>query len=470
MADTNAQLTELLKALDAPQHRIGVLNRYYRGDQSLSFMAPEVAKALGDRFPRLTVNYVRLAVNSIAERLRVTGFEGGNVWEDVWLANDLDQRSALVHREALLTGAGYVSVWSNPDGSPRVAVESCRQVVTQVDPGSRETVAAVKRWTDSARGQTHAVLYLPDRVERYVADQSGAAGPALRLIETLDNPLGQVPIVAFRNSDLPLDDGVSEVADLRCLVDALSKLTADLMVASEYGARPRRYVTGFGPEEREKRDPATGAVVVDPGTGEPVMEVVNPFPETDRMMLVEPADAKVGQLAGASLDGYRNAVDVILSEIAAVSCLPPHYLGVLHSNPTSADALRASEAGLTAKASAKQSAFGQSWEQVMRLAVGVRDRVDPATVRIRARWNDPATRSVAQEADAAQKLYAAQLLSRKGTLRRMGLSEDEIAEELQETFDEMQSEATAKSDPALFRYLQEMNNGGALKAPGNEAA
>lgn len=466
MADKNAQLTELLKALEAPQHQISVLNRYYRGDQSLSFMAPEVAKALGNRFPQLTVNYVRLAVNSIAERLRVTGFTGGDVWP-IWLDNDLDQRSALVHREALLTGTGYVSVWSNPDGSPRVAVESSRQVATQVDPGSRETVAAVKRWTDSAKAQTHAVLYLPDRIERYYANQSGAAGPALTLVETLDNPLGQVPIVAFRNSDLPLDDGVSEVADLRCLVDALSKLTADLLVASEFGARPRRWATGIDLIEVPKLD-ADGNPVLD-GDGQPVMETVNPFPETDRMMVADGEQAKFGQLPGASLDGYRNAVDVILSEIAAVSCLPPHYLGVLHANPTSADALRASEAGLTAKAAAKQSAFGQSWEQVMRLAVGVRDRVAPATVEVRARWNDPATRSVAQEADAATKYYSAKLLSREGTLRRMGLSEDEIAKEMAATFDEMQSEATAKADPALYRYLQEMNRGGAFNGQENEA-
>src|SRR4051812_12935633 len=130
MTSQNPQLNELLKALDAPQNAIVRLNSYYRGDRALSFMAPEIQSALGDRFPRLAVNYTRLAINSIAERLRLTGFSGADGWP-VWLDNDLDQRSALVHREALLTGTGYVSVWSNPDGSPRVAVESCREVVTR---------------------------------------------------------------------------------------------------------------------------------------------------------------------------------------------------------------------------------------------------------------------------------------------------------------------------------------------------
>lgn len=463
MSSQNPQLKELLRALDVPQSAILRLNSYYRGDRALSFMAPEVQSALGDRFPRLAVNYIRLAINSVAERLRLTGFSGADVWQTVWLANDLDQRSALVHREALLTGTGYVSVWSNPDGSPRVAVESCREVVTRIDPGSRETVAAVKRWADPVKKETHAVLYLPDRIERYRAAQDGAAASALTLVETLDNPLGQVPIVAFRNSDLPLDDGVSEVADLTCLVDALSKLTADLLVSSEYGARPRRWATGIDLVEVLKLD-RDGNPVLD-GDGNPVMETVNPFPETDRMMIADGEQAKFGQLPGASLEGYRNAVDVILSEIAAISCLPPHYLGVLHANPSSADALRASEAGLTAKASAKQSAFGQSWEAVMRLAVGIRDGVDPADVDVRARWNDPATRSVAQEADAAQKLYAAKLLSREGTLRRLGLPEDEIAKEMAATFDEMQSAAVAKRDPMTDKYVAHLIDKGDLTLP-----
>lgn len=435
----SSQLIEALQALDAPQHRYAGLDRYYRGDQALTFMAPEVQKALGNRFPRLTVNYVRLAVNAVAERLRVQGFDGADVWP-LWLANNLDQRSALVHREALLYGAGYVSVWSNPDGSPRIRVESARAVVTLTDPGSGDTVAACKRYR--TKTTTEAFLYLPDRVEHWRANQAGAAGAAMNLVETLDNPLGRVPVVAFRNADLPLDEGVSEVADLRCLVDALSKLTADLMVSSEYGARPRRYVTGFAPEEQPRLDD-DGNPVLD-NDGEPVMDVGSPFPETDRMMIVEPSDAKVGQLPGADLTGYRTAVDVVLSEIAAVSCLPPHYLGILSTaNPTSADALRASEAGLTAKADGKQALYGQSWETVMQLAAGVVGGVDPAEVDVRVRWCDPATRSIAQEADAVLKLVQAGILSKSGALRKLGYSEDEIARERADT----ESDAEAAANP-----------------------
>ena len=115
------------------------------------------------------------------------------------------------------------------------------------------------------------------------------------------------------------------------------------------------------------------------------------------MAVSESEQAKFGQLQAADLAGYEASVRVILSQIAAVSCLPQHYLGVMHDNPASADALRASEASLTARAEARQQTFGRAWEQVARLMIAVRDGRDPDMIDdIRVQWADAATRSVAQ--------------------------------------------------------------------------
>ena len=59
-------------------------------------------------------------------------------------------------------------------------------------------------------------------------------------MESIPNPLGMVPVVEFRNGDRLLDDGVSEIADLVPLVDGLNKSLADMLVTSEYAARPCR--------------------------------------------------------------------------------------------------------------------------------------------------------------------------------------------------------------------------------------
>ena len=407
----NLTLNALLQALDAPTARIAELDRYYAGDQALAYLAPEAAKALGNRMARIATNIPRLAVGALGERLRVIGFARSGqpdpqLWDD-WIRNDLDQTSTVAHREALTLGSAYVIVWADETGAPRVTVESARQVSVIRDPGTRRITAALKKWETATT--TEAVLYEADTITRLRANHVGAATfGQFHTVEVLENPLGIPPVVALRNADRLLDDGVSEMTDLIPLVDALNKLLADLMVSSEFYARPRRWATGLELAEDEEGNP------------------VNPIAEDYRMMISESPDTKFGQLAAADLSSYEASVRVILGQIMAVSGLPAHYIGILTDAPTSADAMRAAEASLSARASARQAQFGRAWEDVARLMVAVRTGQDPLSLDVRVHWADTTTRSVAQEADAAVKLYSAGLLPASTTLARLGYSDDEI--------------------------------------------
>uniref|UniRef100_A0A5Q5BL24 Phage portal protein n=2 Tax=unclassified Mycobacterium TaxID=2642494 RepID=A0A5Q5BL24_MYCSS len=413
----NDLLQKLLQKLDEPIARYSDLERYYTGTQPLAFLSPEAKEALGTRFGRMASNLPRLAVTSLTERLRVTGFTGADVWDD-WLRNDMDQESATAHREALLLGSSYVIVWADRFGRPLVTVESAKQMACVRDPGTRRITAAVKRWeTDTT---TEAVLYGPEEIVRYRANQTGATVDGFKAVESIANPLGVVPVVRLLNSDRILDEGVSEIEDLKPLCDGLAKVLTDMMVSSEYVGRPRRTATGIELVEEPVLD-ANGNP-----TGETV--AVNPFPEGNRMMVSENHEAKFGQLDAADLGGYEAAVRVLLGQVMAVSALPAHYVGQLSDTPASADALRAAEASLTARAEARQQQFGRSWEDVARLVVAVRDGVDPLGVDVRVKWADASTRSVAAEADAVTKLFAAGLLPASYALQRLGYSDDEILE------------------------------------------
>ena len=419
-------LNDLLQRLDAPAARYADLDRYYTGTQPLAFLSPEAKQALGNRFGVMASNIPRLSVTALAERLRITGFSGdSDLWAD-WIRNDLDQTSGVAHREALLLGDSYVIVWADQYGRPRVTVESAKQVAVLTDPGSREVYAGIKRWEDPNLNVTHAVMYLRDRIVMLRADQRGAVATGFKQVDEVANPLGVVPVVNLRNTDRIIGDwGSSEVDDLKPLVDALNKSLADMMVTSEYIGRPRRWATGIELTEEPVLD-ENGDPVLD--GGEPVLTEVNPIPEGHRAMISENPDAKFGQLAAADLAGYEASVRVILGQVMAVSTLPAHYVGVFSDNPASADALRAAEASLTARAEARQQTFGRSWEQVARLMVAIRDGRDPGLVDgIRVHWADAATRSVAQEADAVVKLYQAGLLPQSYALAKLGYSEDEIA-------------------------------------------
>ena len=414
------QLQRMLQTLDAGAARRTSLENYYAGTQPLAFLTADARTAIGSRFSRMASNIPRVAVAALAERLRVTGLTvdgrpAPQLWAD-WLANDLDQCSGVVHREALVLGECFVVVWADAAGDPLVSIESAHQVAVERDPATRQVVAAVKRWTTGTPDQptgTAIVLYTPDQIVRMHSASVGAT-TGFVTTEVLANPFGQVPVVPFAASDRILGDPVSELDDLLPLVDAQNKVLLDMMVSSEYVGRPRRWATGVEPKEEVDEDGRT--------------REVNPFPEANRMMLSEDPAAKFGQLDAGDLAGYQGAVSVLQAQLSAVSGLPPHYLGVHGDQPASADALRASEASLTARAEARQRTFGRSWEQVARLMVAVRTGQDPATVRARVSWADPATRSVAQEADAAVKLVQAGVLPREYALRKLGYSDAEITE------------------------------------------
>lgn len=395
-------VSDLAHDLDGRQANIAADQRYLDGTQPLAFLSSTARDAT--RLGRMASNIPAVQVNAIAERLRVTGLVGGD--RSDFVRNDLDVVLPVAFREALGVGSAYAIVWdSTGTRRPTCSVESAEQVVVRRDPASREIVSALKRV--SIGTMTRAWLYLPDAVIPFTADGENALD-GWREAKAIRNPLGVVPVVEFRNATRLLGPGVSEIEDLKPLVDALNKLLADLMVGSEFYARPRRFATG-----------------VEMGTdddGQPV----NPFPEGDRMMISEAVEARFGSLPAADLGAYEAAVRVILGQVMAVSALPAHYLGALTGQAPGADGLRAAEAALTARAEAKQGLFGRPVEQVGRLMQAIRTDADPANLEVKVQWADAATRSIAQEADAVVKLHEAGLLPADYALARLGYDADEV--------------------------------------------
>ncbi|MCX2716082.1 phage portal protein [Mycolicibacterium sp. J2] len=404
--------------------RYSTLDNYWYGTQPLAFIAPEQRKLLGNRLGRLVSNIPRLTVLSIAERLRVQAFDGVDISAE-WEANDMPQHCGTLFREALLLGAGYVLVSTAPDGSPRLTVESARQVSVERDPASRVVTGALKRWETLTT--TEATLFLPDRIVRFSADRKGARADSLRVVDEYANPLGVVPMVPVVNSDRLLDTaGCSEVWDLLPLVDAANKLLVDLMCTSEATGLPRRYATGLQLKDIAVVDDR-GEPVLD-GNGRPITKPGSPISDDRYKMAVAASpDTKFDQWDAADMSGYESAMRIVMSHIGAISALPPAYLAAWDAQPTSADAVRAQESSLVARVESKQLIFGPALEQVAALVVAVRDGVDPASVAARITWGDPASRSTAQEADAAVKLYQANVLSRAEVLRTLGYSDDQIA-------------------------------------------
>ncbi|WP_170981245.1 phage portal protein [Mycolicibacterium sp. CR10] len=407
-------LADLLHELDSVQGSHAYLSRYASGTQPLAFISPESRKALGNRLTAMSVNIPGLAVTSLVERLRISGFSDPRAW-NLFVDSNLDQLAADAMGDALTYGCGYVLVWAK-DGRPVASVERAHQCAVLRDPADRSVLAGVKRF--ETKTDSHAYVYLPDEVQHWVAPRTGPALSGYVLVDATPHPFGVVPLV-------PIDNGRSEITDLIPCVDALVKLLVDMMCSSEAAGKGRRWIAGLELSEVPVLDDNGDPLIVG---GEPVMTVANPIDELNSVSwaISESPDTKFGSFAETNLAGFEAGVRIIVSQIMAVSALPSHYLGILTTQPTSADALRASEASLTARAEARQLRFGRPWEQVGKLLVAADTGTDPADIPLRVQWADAATRSVAQEADAVVKLYQAGLLPASYALAKLGYSDDEI--------------------------------------------
>ena len=85
---------------------------------------------------------------------------------------------------------------------------------------------------------------------------------------------------------------------------------------------------------------------------------------------------------------------------------------------------------------------GDAWSKVMALAYRIREGRDLNANLVRCDWNDPATPTQAQKADAISKLVAQGVVSREGAWDEMGWSEarkdkerEYFARELAQTYE-----------------------------------
>lgn len=414
--DPDEWLKRLIACHDRDLPQLRLMDSYYEGTQPLSYLAPEIQAELSDRMRQLVINWPQLVVDALDERLDVEGFRyadsettAADLW-DVWQASDMDEGSQQAHVDALALKRSYAIVGSNEDddATPIVTAESALEVFAERDPRTRQVMAAIKRWDEPAPTGSaplkSAQLYLPDK--RITFEQQ--KGQWVEVDRDTHN-LGEVLVVPLANRPrLRHLDGTSELRSVIPLSDAACKIASDMMVSAEYHAMPRRWATGMSRDDFADEN------------GQPLSAMSS---LAGRMWANESNEVKFGQFPEAQLSNFHETINVLARLVAALTGLPPAFLGLATDQPPSADAIRASEARLVKRAERRQRAFGEAWERVMRLVLLVRDgKLDPRTRKLETVWRDPATPTYAQKADAVVKLHSSGILPTEQAWEDLGYS------------------------------------------------
>lgn len=392
---------------------------HYKGLQTLRHIGLAVPPELRDF--EAVLNWNRVAVDSIAQRQKVKSFilpgeaEANAVLQENWAANNLDSESALLHKDVLIYGRGFVCVGTNAEDTahPLVTVESPRELTALVDARYRRISSALRLYggTTEKPDPTLATLYLPDSTSWFEKTSEGWTET-----DRDDHNLGRVPIVMFLNRRLTGEwVGESEMTDVIPHVDIVSRQLLNMQVAGETIAIPKRWATAM----------SKGDFVDSSGQPLPVWQAY-----MGAIWASGNKDAKFGQFDGADLKNFHDTIAMQAANVSSVTGLPLRYLGQNSVNPAAEGAIRADESRLVLNVEDKNSTIGDGWAWVQGIVERFRTGQWPLANQIKTEWFDPGTPTFAQKADALTKLHGGgPILSREGTWDELGFSEPRKAKE-----------------------------------------
>jgi hypothetical protein len=408
-----------------------IYENYYEGNHRPMFQTERFRQAFGAMLKELRENWARLVVNTVNERIRVSGFR----WEpkaeadtkawDMWQASHMDAESPLMQMESLIWGTAHLMVdpFVEKGEWPEITAEHSTQMIVAYQPGSRwKRAAALKLWTDEW-GEEFATVYQPNQITKFKA--SGTSGLILpggmslpkwapREVDgenwPLDNPLGVVPVVEFPNRPRLLKGGDSELTDVVPQIDAINTLLGNMMVAAEAAGFPQRWVLGITLQE----DPRTGKLLAPFDAG------------ADKIWATEEEAAKFGQFVVAELSNYFNGIKSRVETISAQSRVPAHYFGLIGQWP-SGEALRSAETGLTSLCRYKSGYWAEGYEETEILGFrAMGDDAHAQAIAAETLFVDPETRTESEMVDAAVKLKAIGVHD-EILQERVGMTAQEIA-------------------------------------------
>lgn len=381
---------------------------YYEGSKRVRQLGIAVPPKLAD--VETVVGWPGMAVDVLEERLDLEGFAlpDGDVndlgLDQVWSDNRLEDESGQAHLPTLMHGISFVTVSAGveADGEPPVlvTVEPPTRMSGIWDTRARRLSSAASVQWDSEQGRyTAATLYLPAQTI-FLEAPTGAG--SLRVVNRRKHNLGRplvVPLVNRPRVGRPW--GRSEIS--RAIIsytDSAVRTLLAMEIHREYYSSPQLALLGVAEEAFVNAD----------GSAKTAWEVY-----LGRVLaLTRDEDGElpqVQQISAGSPAPYLEQVRGLANLVAGEAAIPASYLGFVTDNPSSADAIRVSEARLVKRAERRQRIFGSAWCEVMRMALLVRDGAIPDEARsLVARWRDAATPTRAAQADAVMKLVSAGVL------------------------------------------------------------
>lgn len=347
-----SDIKKAFEALQAKQKPMSTLWQYYDGDQPLVYTARRLREIFSRVNARFSENWAAVVVDSVLDRLSLTGFEIAGQQEvadrltTLWDETGMKLDAREVHKAVLVCGESFVVAWKTSQGEVEAYSHDPRQCHIEYDPENpRRKAFGAKQWVDEDR-MLRMNLYYADRVEYYRSMKRAADVTTYADMRPLSpfsqpHPFGEVPVFRVVRERRKVR---SEMANALEPQDAVNKLLTDMMVAAEFGAMKQRWVISNADNISSLQNA--------PG-------VILDIPQNDG----DGPPSQVGEFDATPLKNYLDAIEHVVSAIAVITRTPKHYFFGKGGDP-SGEALIAMEAPLTKKVEGYIEVMGAGWRDL----------------------------------------------------------------------------------------------------------
>lgn len=373
----------LIPGWQQQRRTLDVIDKWHRWEpDALKDKIPNYASSEHRNLAKISETpFLQLVVTTVAQQLVAETFRSARGVEmdkviAPWLRNRMHSRQRAVYRGALAYGYSYATAMPGDSGA----------VIRGRSP--RDLYAV---YGDVVEDEYPMYYLLVKGSHKYVVDEEavyilGDDNGRVSYIEERRHNAGVAPAVRYSNQ-IDLEGRTpGEVEPYVQVAARIDKTTYDRMVNQHFNSWKVRTATGLD-------------MPTDPADQERVKMLLR---QGD--ILTGEEGVTFGTLDETSSDSLIKATDEDVKLLAVVTQTPVHALTGDLVN-LSADAIAESRAMADLKVNERKVGFGDSNEQLLRLAAHIEGRAeDAADFSLRTDWADLQSRSMSQAADALGKM------------------------------------------------------------------
>lgn len=407
------QLPEAVSAVVDKLGRYEEALAYYDGEVKEVFGSLEIARLLRRTSDVGNLNYARVVVDAVFNRIEIANVRGSseratNRLADIWENNDLAVEAREIHRNTLVFGDAYAVVWPNENGDTEIVYNSPMVMSMVYEAGTvRQKKYAVKLWKDSDE-VFRMNIYTKDSLVKYLArTQAVIPGTEWEVTDSVPNPFGEIPVFHFRTDG---QFGRPEHKDAYGAQDSIHKHFVRSLIIADYQSAPQRWALTKNSE---------GTDVGDFEEGDTARENIDALSnKPGNVWFLRNVDA-VGEFKPANPDVFWSPIQNSVKAMAGLTQTPMSYFDKMANQ--SGEAGRAAEAPLIKKIKDREASFTSTWKELLRFVL----KVDGVNSKVEVRWTNPESLDNLDFWDVQLKKINAGL-SHRQALREAGYEEDEI--------------------------------------------